>query len=213
MSGRVLNFGEFFDKYSKGNSQELGLDAIIQSQSNFEEGFDDETYDQKPIGPRRPVTGDYEETPAGPDTSTFAPDATDDSMEAPEEIEAVEADDETEEIETAGEEESEEAEEEESEEEESEEDDDESEEAEEDDDESDDVPEPEAGANPKLDESLELRSFSSFIGEAYHNRYSEMDQEYGDNYEEGDYYDEQVCPGCGKDIEYSEMGANCGCNP
>ena len=207
MSGRVLNFGEFFDKYSKGNAPELGLDAIIQSQSNFEEGFDDATYDQKPIGPRRPVSGSYEETPSQPDANAFAPDLTDDSMEAPEEEEIENVDIESEEGEEGeeggeggegGEEESED----ENEEEESE---DENEE------ESDDIPEPEAGANPKLDESLELRSFDSFIGEAYYQDYSEVEVEGFDD--SSDYYDEKVCPGCGEDIEYSEMGANCGCNP
>ena len=208
MSGRVLNFGEFFDKYSKGNAPELGLDAIIQSQSNFEEGFDDETYDQKPIGPRRPVSGSYEEAPSQPDANAFAPDLTDDSMEAPEEEEIETVDMESEE----GEEESEESEEgEEEESEESEEGEEEESDDETEDEEESDVPEPEAGANPKLDESLELRSFDSFIGEAYYQDYSEMDLEDFDD--SGDYYDEKVCPGCGEDIEYSEMGANCGCNP
>lgn len=67
MSGRVLNFSEFFDKYSKDSTDnKKSLDSFTQSSSNFEVGFDDSTYSQTQIGPNRPVSSETESTPAQP---------------------------------------------------------------------------------------------------------------------------------------------------
>jgi len=85
MPGRVLNFSEFYSKYSKEENTEKSLDSVIQAPSNFEQGFDEETYDQKEIGPNRPISGSYEETPVQPgekDSFSFSS-TVDSSMDAP----------------------------------------------------------------------------------------------------------------------------------
>ena len=66
MPGRVLNFLEFSDKYSNGSTEPASVDDIKNAAANFEEGFDEETYNQPQIGPNRPVDGNYEATPATP---------------------------------------------------------------------------------------------------------------------------------------------------
>ena len=71
MPGRVLNFPEFFNKYSSENTEPLSVDAISNASANFEEGFDDTTYDQPELGPKRPVSGNYEATPSF-DETTFS---------------------------------------------------------------------------------------------------------------------------------------------
>ena len=219
MPGRVLNFSEFYGKYSSETADEKNLDSFTQSSANFEEGFDDTTYDQNPLGPNRPVSSGMEATPAQPG-ETGAPafsSQMDASMNAPEEQEIPE-----------------ETEEEEFEETESDEDTEESPETEES-----DVPEPEAGANPKkekekMEESRKfrgLKGFSQFINESY----DEYEGEYSDEYDEfgeedydsawsdefeGDYgmnpeediMDDEFCPNCGTEIGYSPEGASCGCN-
>ncbi len=209
MAGRVLNFSEFFDKYSKdGVDTEKGLDAITQSASNFEAGFDDETYDQEQLGPNRPVSGGMEMTPPQPGeegapmpSSKFNPEmAPSDVEEEPEEEESEEEESEEEEAEV--EESEEESEEEESEEEESEE---------------------EEEGNPETEEKKEsneshrpLLGFSEFINEASN---WEEESQFGEEgfEEEDDRFSEEeseVCPDC---EEPYEMGANpgevsCGCN-
>lgn len=225
MPGRVLNFSEFFGKYSSETADEKNLDSFTQSSANFEEGFDDATYDQNQLGPNRPVSSGMESTPAQPG-ETGAPafnSQMDASMNAPEEQEIPE-----------------ETEEEEFEETESDEDTEESPETEES-----DVPEPEAGANPKkekekMEESRKfrgLKGFSQFINESYEEyvdmyddsfgeeeyddfedeydgseeEYDDFEGEYGMNPEE-DIMDDEFCPNCGTEIGYSPEGASCGCN-
>jgi hypothetical protein len=211
MPGRVLNFSEFYGKYSSETADEKNLDSFTQSSANFEEGFDDATYDQNPLGPNRPVSSGMEATPAQPG-ETGAPafsSQVDASMNAPEEQEIPE-----------------ETEEEEFEEIESDEDTEESPENEES-----DVPEPEAGSNPKkekekMEESRKfrgLKGFSQFINESYEEyedmyddsfgeeEYDEFEGEYGMNPEE-DTMDDEFCPNCGTEIGYSPEGASCGCN-
>lgn len=67
MPGRVLNFFEFSDKYSSGEATEKDLQDVTAAAANFTDGFDDSTYDQPEIKPNRPVSGEYEETPAQAD--------------------------------------------------------------------------------------------------------------------------------------------------
>ena len=181
MSERVLNFSEFFSKYSGDKEKSLG--DITQASSNFETGFDETTYDQKPIGPHRPEAGAMEVTPPSPG-GAGAPKfsfSQDEEMNAPDE----EVDD-TKVNTPPAEKQPEESEENEEEDEEE---------------EDDDVPEPEkSGANPKKKEKGEtsessrfVKGFAKFISETY---------EYVE--------DEETCPDCG--TPFDEFGANCGCN-
>jgi len=64
MSNRVLNFSEFNTKYSSETSTPANASDMANAAANFEEGFDDSTYDQPQIGPNRPVSGNYDITPA-----------------------------------------------------------------------------------------------------------------------------------------------------
>jgi hypothetical protein len=221
MPGRVLNFSEFFGKYSSedGDSNQ-NLDNFTQSSSNFEEGFDDSTYDQNQLGPNRPVSGG-EETPSQPGengTSVFNS-AIDQSMDAPDENEMP---DETEgDLELDNLDEPEET------------DLDDDGDSEEDD--SEEVPEPEAGANPKKEKVEEsrkfkgLKGFSQFINESdydpYSEEYDEYPEDYEEDYEEDDYdfgmnpdseiegyFPDDFCPNCGEELGYTPEGTSCGCN-
>ena len=145
MPGRVLNFLEFSDKYSDGSDNQVSLDDIKNASSNFEEGFDEETYDQPQIGANRPVSGEYEMTPSSPGEAgapSFTSDNSDD-MNAPDENDDLEDEnDENEESDT--------------------------EETDEEENDDTDLGNPEAGANPKkkVDEGITLvKGFSQFINE------------------------------------------------
>jgi type IV secretory pathway VirB10-like protein len=218
MPGRVLTFGEFSNKYSDGNSEPASVEDIANAASNFEEGFDEETYDQPEIKPNRPVSGNYEMTPAGPGEEgapNFSADNTEE-MNAPQEEESEESEEEEKE---------------------------ESEESEEEKEESEEIEEgnPEAGANPKekVEEGFTLvKGFTQFINEDhgdYPSFYDEDDEyfeecpecggegcrscnyeghiplrdtgEYAHNYGEGD-----ECPECGEVPLSNEYGMSCGCN-
>lgn len=207
MSERILNFSEFSKKYSSGNN-DRSLDDLKGSAANFEEGFDDDTYDGN-IGPNRPVSSGDAATPAQPgddgtsfdsdidmelnppeeitEPETVAPeddvdtDETDDSIEA-EDTEDVPAESEPDpELEdTEGD----------TDETEEEDDKDETEDDEEDDDE--DVPEPEAGANPKKpkiieesNQSPELMNFDKFFESLAPDADAKSDED-----------DETPCEGC-----------------
>jgi hypothetical protein len=183
MPGRVLNFTEFSDKYSNGSTEPTSVDDIKNAASNFEEGFDDETYDQPQIGPNRPVAGNYEATPAKPGeegSPAFSADNTAD-MNAPQENEEEPAKP--------------------------------AEESDDDDSEEEDVEEgnPEAGANPKkkVEEGITLvKGFSQFINED-HGDYPNLfdESEYGSDEE-----DDECCQACGEVPISNEYGYSCGCN-
>lgn len=140
MPGRVLNFLEFSGKYSTGSNEPLSTDDLVNAPSNFEEGFDDSTYDGPQIGPNRPVSGNYEATPPSPGESgapAFSANQPS-NMSAPEEEEE---DDEEEDDDSEAEE------------------GDEKEEG-----------NPEAGANPKkkVEEGFRLvKGFAQFVNESY----------------------------------------------
>ena len=194
MPGRVLNFLEFSDKYSDGSDNQVSLDDIKNASSNFEEGFDEDTYDQPQIGANRPVSGEYEMTPSSPGETgapSFTSDNSDD-MNAPEEME--ETEESTEENEESDEDEENEEEENENEE---------NEEPKEDT----DLGNPEAGANPKkkVDEGITLvKGFQQFINEDC----AECGDQIGDKFaEEGD-----TCPECGDKYTEDDYGTSCGCN-
>ena len=98
MPGRVLNFLEFSDKYSNVSNEPKSVDDMKAAASNFEEGFDEETYDQPQIGPNRPIAGNYEATPAKPGEEgapAFSADNTEE-MNAPQEDEEESTEDEEE---------------------------------------------------------------------------------------------------------------------
>jgi hypothetical protein len=79
---RILNFSEFSTKYSKGSSDNsTKTDNLAKASTNFEDGFDETTYDQKPIGPNRPVKSESE--PAPKQKSDLGIPKEDKSMEAP----------------------------------------------------------------------------------------------------------------------------------
>lgn len=64
MADRVLNFSEFADKYSE--DEELDVNDVTAASGNFEEGFDDESYDSPEIKPNRPIA-DGESSIPSPD--------------------------------------------------------------------------------------------------------------------------------------------------
>lgn len=188
MSGRVLNFSEFSDKYNDAAS-ELGVDDMSAAASNFEDGFDETTYDQPEIKPNRPVAGNYEMTPDTPGADSFssftandmdAPEDETEETDIPAEVtipEDTEEEEEPTDDETEGDTDSEP--EEETEEEETEE------------------GNPEAGANPKkkVEESRFVKDFTQFVNESY--LMSE---------------DDNTCPDCNQLYEETEDGGlSCGC--
>ena len=170
MSDRVLNFQEFSKKYSGGKA-DLSLDDLTASAEDFEKGFDDSTYDTNQMGPNRQVAGTKDVTPPQPgeEGTEFNTDM-DVELDAPKDIEETPAeivepdDDEGDDAEETPE--SDEVEDAEPEDDTVEDDDDEDSE---DDDDEDDVPEPEAGANPKIkiikesNQSTDLMSFDKFF--------------------------------------------------
>jgi type IV secretory pathway VirB10-like protein len=194
MPGRVLNFLEFSDKYSNGSTEPASVDDIKSAAANFEEGFDQETYDQPQIGPNRPVAGNYEATPATPGEEgapAFSADNTAD-MNAPQENEESP---------------------------EEEEDEDSDEESEEDETEEDEVEEgnPEAGSNPKkkVDEGITLvKGFAQFINEEHgdYPKYFMDDESDEDHYGSDEKEDEDCCEECGEVPISNEYGYSCGCN-
>lgn len=198
MPGRVLNFLEFSDKYSNGSTEPTSVDDIKNAAANFEEGFDEETYDQPQIGPNRPVAGNYEATPAIPGeegSPAFSANNTDD-MSAPQENENIEG--------------------EESPKEEDEDTDDESEEGETEE-EGTEEGNPEAGANPKkkkVEESITLvKGFAQFVNEE-HGDYPRMfdEDDYMSDEQEDEQEDDDSCKTCGEAPISNEYGYSCGCN-
>ena len=183
MPGRVLNFTEFSDKYSNGSTEPASVDDIKNAASNFEEGFDEETYDQPQIGPNRPVAGNYEMTPAGPGeegSPAFSADNTQ-GMNAPEETEEHENEESPEEEEDEKEEDEKEA------------------------------GNPEAGANPKkkVEEGIILvKGFAQFLNEEYGDYPNIFDEEDHTHNEE----DDDTCEICGEVPISNEYGYSCGCN-
>ena len=98
-TNRVLNFSEFGKKYSQDSENDIAASYsdFSSSADNFQEAFDEDTYEDGQTGPNRPITSGGEETPAEP--SGFNKDEPD-NMKAPEydenedeEIEDEESDD------------------------------------------------------------------------------------------------------------------------
>jgi hypothetical protein len=110
-TNRVLNFSEFGKKYSQEAAQDTAASysEFAKSADNFQEGFDEDTYEEGQSGPKRPIETASSETPAlpgeegAPSFSSNAPEG----MEAPEDTESEEeekvelSDDEKESLETS----------------------------------------------------------------------------------------------------------------
>jgi hypothetical protein len=95
MADRVLNFSEFQTKYSQESEQDsaAALSNLSTAADSFSTGFDDSTYDEAPLGPKRPIASG-ETTPVQPgDTGApkFDSNATS-GMEFPDEKEEEELD-------------------------------------------------------------------------------------------------------------------------
>jgi len=199
MPGRVLNFLEFSDKYSNGSTEPASVDDIKNAAANFEEGFDQETYDQPQIGPNRPVAGNYEVTPATPGEEgapAFSANNTE-GMNAPQDSEEQETEESPEEEED---------------------DTDEPEEGESEEDETEEG-NPEAGANPKkkkVEEGITLvKGFAQFVNEehgGYHDYGSFDEEEYMQDEDDHNHEDDDSCETCGEVPISNEYGYSCGCN-
>lgn len=93
-TNRVLNFSEFGKKYSQEAAQDAAASysEFAKSADNFQEGFDEDTYEEGQSGPKRPIETASSETPAlpgeegAPSFSSNAPEG----MEAPEDNESEE---------------------------------------------------------------------------------------------------------------------------
>jgi hypothetical protein len=92
MSDRILNFSEFFKRYSKQTNKENSLDTIMSSPQNFEDGFDETTYDKTQLGPNKPISTSYQATPAQPKFNKEK----EQTMDAPDEDFDIEVEDEDE---------------------------------------------------------------------------------------------------------------------
>lgn len=91
-NNRVLNFSEFGKKYSQESAQDVAASysEFAKSSDNFQEGFDEDTYEEGQSGPKRPISSGLEETPSHPgeeSSPNFSSDAPE-GMEAPEDVDA-----------------------------------------------------------------------------------------------------------------------------
>ena len=177
---------EFSGKYSTGSTEPLSTEDLVNAPSNFEEGFDDNKYDQHQIGPNRPVSGNYEATPPSPgeEGASAAPTTQPSNMGAPEEEE--EDDDDSE-----------------------------AEEREEDEEKEEGNPEAGANPKEKVEEGFRLvKGFAQFVNESYmeepaQESSEEDEDDFGANpWEE----EEECCPECGEATISNEYGVSCGCN-
>lgn len=179
MPGRILNFSEFFGKYStdQGDKGATGFEDFAKASTNFETGFDETSYDKTQLGPNRPIKGVEGAVPAPGETGApVFKSAKPQGMESPEEFET----EEPEEFEEGEEyeEEAPEAEESEELEDEEEEEFEESEEEEE----ADETPEPEMGANPRMKKKTNEQYYPNF----------DISTEFSDEDEEEELEDEEM---------------------
>jgi hypothetical protein len=87
MTGRVLNFFEFQEKYSTDAQQDsaASYSEFSTASDNFQTAFDDASYEGPQLGPKRPVSGGSEMTPAQPgESGAPAFNSTSSGIEAPE---------------------------------------------------------------------------------------------------------------------------------
>lgn len=226
MSERILNFSEFFDKYSKdetGDDQEVG--HLTQSSDNFEQGFDDTTYGEDQLGPNRQVTGgdaaapleptddagtvetEFDPESAPPDDEDFEDPAADAAEEVPEEedeeIPEVEEEEEPEQDDDAEDEEG-----------------DDNPEKEDDEESEEDEEEVEEG-NPEGASANEARlpklvlGFQDFVNEEYKsfgNNGETSDFDLFEESQEGEESGEAICADCNEPLVEDGDEMTCGCN-
>jgi len=91
-NNRVLNHSEFAAKYNQQSEQDIAASysEFAKASDNFQEGFDDSTYEEGQAGPKRPLTLGAEETPAAPDSMPTEPT---EGMAAPNDVEREEMED------------------------------------------------------------------------------------------------------------------------
>lgn len=65
---RVLNYSEFAGKYSQEAQQDMAASysEFSKASDNFQEGFDEDTYEEGQSGPKRPLNIGSDETPVQP---------------------------------------------------------------------------------------------------------------------------------------------------
>ncbi len=88
MADRVLNFSEFQGKYSVDKEQDAAAayDEMSKASDNFQEGFDEDTYEENPIGAKRPISNG-ESTPPQPGEDGAPSFNSESGIESPDEIE------------------------------------------------------------------------------------------------------------------------------
>lgn len=91
MADRVLNFSEFQGKYSVDREQDsaAAYDEMSKASDNFQEGFDEDTYEETPIGAKRPISSG-ESTPPQPGEMGAPSFNHDSGIESPDEEEPAE---------------------------------------------------------------------------------------------------------------------------
>ena len=85
-TNRVLNFSEFGKKYSQDaeNNIAASYSEFSTSSDKFQDGFDEDTYEDGQAGPKRPIQIDSSETPDAPQGFNTTPS---DDMDAPIDLE------------------------------------------------------------------------------------------------------------------------------
>lgn len=74
-NNRVLTHSEFAAKYNHQSEQDIAssYSEISNASDNFQEGFDDSTYEEGQTGPKRPLSQGAEETPDAPNRMPTEP--------------------------------------------------------------------------------------------------------------------------------------------
>jgi hypothetical protein len=69
-NNRVLNFTEFAGKYNQQSEQDAAASysEFSKASDNFQDGFDEDTYEEGQAGPNRPIASGEETTPLSPDS-------------------------------------------------------------------------------------------------------------------------------------------------
>ena len=101
---RVLNYSEFADRYNKNAEQDAAASysEFSKASDNFQEGFDEDTYEEGQSGPNRPIASEEEATPSSPDSMPTPTQGMEAPQEEEDEIDADEIDDSEEEEEYEG---------------------------------------------------------------------------------------------------------------
>ncbi len=74
-NNRVLNHSEFAAKYNQQSEQDIAASysEMESASDNFQEGFDETSYEDGQTGPKRPIAQGNQETPDSPDSMPTQP--------------------------------------------------------------------------------------------------------------------------------------------